>query len=383
MKFFEDVTAQHVKTGYRVCGDHFLCIKTIEGTVAILCDGIGSGIYANIAATTCASRLAEHYRNGVPLRTATGMVAEAMHKARSEQFPFSAFVVAAILNDGHFDVYSYEAPDAIILRRGFAHVLQPTFFAAGLEAVGEVSGSLEIGDSLILTSDGVTQAGMGRGRALGIGSHEVAFFINRLLSEGKDATCLPEEITAYCAGLSAGRYEDDTSCALLHCRPALELSLFSGPPTSKVKDRECVNDFMSSPGGKIVCGSTTIDILSRELGVKATKKQPPIASYAIPPEYSLEGITLATEGALMLNQVFNILGEKLDDDDVDESSVILRFNKLLTDADVVHFFIGDAVNEAHQALIFKQMGIMPRSRVLELMQNRLRRMGKLVTERRY
>ena len=384
MKFFEAVTSQHIKSGYKVCGDHFLCIKTIEGTVAILCDGVGSGIYANIAATCAVHRFAEHFNHGVSIRLAAEMVAESMHKARSQQFPFAAFVVATILNDGSFEVYNYEAPAALLLSRGFAHLLQPTFFAAGFEAVGEVTGTLEIGDSLILSSDGVTQAGMGRGRGLGVGSEGVARFANRQLSEGCEVVDLPQRITSYCAELSAGKFEDDTTCSLLLCRPAVELNIFSGPPSTKSKDKECVNDFLSSPGEKIVCGSTTIDILAREMGREVQKIQPSTASYASPPEYAIEGVAMATEGAIMLNQVFNILGEtRDDDDDGDDKGVVSRFCELLSNADVIHFYIGEAVNEAHQALIFKQMGLMPRRRVIELMQNRLRKMGKLVTERRY
>ena len=387
MKFFEDKTAQYNKQGHYVCGDYYLCIKSIEGTVYILCDGVGSGTYANIAAINCASRLREHLRGGVPMRNAASMVAAAMHRARTESFPFAAFSIASILNDGSFDIFSYEAPEALLVRSGFAHVLQPTFFAAGLEAVGETSGTLEIGDSLILCSDGITQAGMGHGRGFGIGSAGVASFVTRNLAEGKATFSLPEAIAAYCADLSAGRHEDDTTLALLHCRPAVEVSCFTGPPSSKAKDQECVREFMAHPGEKIVCGSTTIDILSRELNLPVRKVQPVVASFASPPEYEIEGISLTTEGAIMLNQVYNILGEEPEEAEEEEGEqedgVVARFCNMLTSADVIHFFVGGAVNEAHQALIFKQMGIMPRHRVLDNIMKKLQGMGKLVTERSY
>lgn len=83
MKFFEDAVLQARKRGHLVCGDHYLCRRTPEATVLILCDGVGSGVYANVAAVTCASRLYALLEEGCSLRAACSMVAESMHRART------------------------------------------------------------------------------------------------------------------------------------------------------------------------------------------------------------------------------------------------------------------------------------------------------------
>ena len=388
MKFFDAITSQHLKVGHNVCGDYYVCDKQIDGTLYIVCDGIGSGVYANIAAISCASRLREHVRSGVSLRVAVEMTAASMHRARSERIPFAAFSAAFIHVDGSFDVYTYEAPEAILINKGYIRIMKPTFFSAGYEVVGEASGVLDLGDSLILSTDGITQAGMGHGLNFGIGIEEVAKFVRRHLSSGQPLEELPFRLTEMCAAVSAGQYEDDTTSALIVCRSAAEITVLTGPPLQKMRDRDCIRDFMAMPGAKIVIGSTTIDILSRETGREATLKHMS-TSFSSPPEYAVEGIDLATEGAVMLNQVYNILGEEYEDDneegesgDIDKG-VVERFCAMLLAADVIHFFIGDSINEAHSTRIFKQMGILPRKQVVTGIISKLRRMGKLVTEKSY
>ena len=104
MKFFEDTVSQRNKYNQSVCGDAVLCDRTVESTVFVLCDGIGSGVYANIAAITCANRLMELARSGISMRSVCELVAESMHRAREEQIPFAAFTAVKVLKDGQFTV---------------------------------------------------------------------------------------------------------------------------------------------------------------------------------------------------------------------------------------------------------------------------------------
>jgi hypothetical protein len=336
-------------------------------------------VYANIAAISCASRVQELLHMGVSLRVAAEMVAASMHKARQAEIPFSAFSAAMVLNDGRFSVYTYESPEPICIRNGWAQVLKATFYTAGYEVVGEASGVLEIGDSLLLSSDGVTQAGLGHGHGFGIGAQGVAGFINKQALDAVDIHELPEKILAYCASVSGGRYEDDTTLAALHSREASQLSILTGPPSLPSKDAVYVSDFMAMPGKKVICGSTTTEIVGRELGRAVTLLQAG-ASFGSPPEYFVEGVDLTTEGAIMLNQVYNILDEPVESF---QGGIVERVCAMLAAADVVHFFMGGGTNTAHASLLFKQIGIMPRKKTLRLIMEKLQSMGKLVTERQY
>ena len=96
MKYFASLIRQYSKEGERVCGDCVRCLRTGSATYMVLCDGIGSGIYANIAAITCAERLCQLFRSGRGFRSACATVADSMHRAHSENIPYSAFTAVKI-----------------------------------------------------------------------------------------------------------------------------------------------------------------------------------------------------------------------------------------------------------------------------------------------
>ncbi len=375
MKFFEDNVRQSIKTGKIVCGDSFLSDRTFDYTEFILCDGIGSGVYANIAAISCASRLSELIKSGLSQGHACEMVADSMHRARQEDIPFSAFSAARILHDGQFAVYSYEAPEPILIRDGVATVLKPRFYTAGYEVIGEASGTLNVGDSLILCSDGVTQAGLGHGYTFGIGSEGIAEYLNYCFSQGIPLSDIPDKILEMTERISGGRHEDDTTVAVLNCRTAREITILSGPPAIKSKDRAFVERFMASSGKHAVCGSTTSEVLARELGREIRLKSPG-TSFGSPPEYQMDGMDMITEGAVILNQINNILDEN--PEHFVHKSPAERLCAMLMETDVVTFIIGRSVNDAHNELVFKQLGILPRETTIRLIIGKLKDMGKLV-----
>jgi hypothetical protein len=380
LKFFEDIVGQALKRGKIVCGDSTLCERTIDFTEFVLCDGIGSGVYANIAAISCASRLIELFKSGVSQGAACEMVADSMHRARQEDIPFSAFSAARILHDGQFTVCSYEAPEPIFIRDGTASVLKPRFYTAGYEVIGESSGTLGVGDSLVLCSDGATQAGLGHGYTFGIEADGLADYINRCLSRGVTLRELPEKILEMTEQISAGRHEDDTTVAILNCREAHEITMLSGPPSAKAKDRPFVERFMTSTGTRVVCGSTTAEILARELKRDIHLKSAG-TSFGSPPEYMMDGVDMITEGAVILNQIYNILGEN--PDHFAFGSPVERLCALLLKADVITLMVGRSVNDAHTDLVFKQLGIRPRDATIRLISQKLKEMGKLVVEEYY
>jgi hypothetical protein len=74
------------------------------------------------------------------------------------------------------------------------------------------------------------------------------------------------------------------------------LVVLTGPPALRSKDREIVDKFMGTPGLHVVAGSTTADIVARELG-REVKLVNQGMSFGSPPEYKIEGIDLVTERA--------------------------------------------------------------------------------------
>jgi len=380
MNFFDDLLHQHNKKGYSVCGDHCICERTPAGTIYVLCDGIGSGVYANISAIFSANHILELIRGGMSPRITCETVAASMHRAHSEDMQFAAFSVAYIQPDGQFTIYSYEAPSPVLLQNNHATLPTQRFYTAGFEIISEVDGILTEGDAILLFSDGVSQAGLGHGYGMGIGSDGVVNFINRNYDPDDGIVELPKQIMAMCQQVSAGNYEDDTTLALIYCRQAKELTLLTGPPSKQSLDHVYATDFMEMPGQKVICGSTTTDILARELQLQVVTLSMG-NSFGQPPEYEIAGIDLVTEGAITLNQVYNILDEPAER--LIGNSLVERLCLMIKSADVIHLMIGNAANVAHDDLIFKQIGVHIRKSTIQQIANTLKKHGKLIIEHFY
>lgn len=377
MLYFESMIHQAIKHNQIVCGDTTVELRNQEGSYFAIFDGIGSGIYANIAATEAANRWLGMVEQGLSFSESCEIIAASMNKARTDESPFAAFIAVKVAPGGHAIIYNYEAPKPVVYRNRLMQVLEPHYYTTGYEIVGESHTHLEVGDELLIFSDGVAQAGLGMGYHMGWGEKAVSDFF--LIHEQLPRKELLQKISDHCKKISGDEHADDTTLMLIRCRPAKHLSLFTGPPSSKEKDDQYAADFLKAKGDKIICGSTSTDILSRELK-REVKLLEQGMGYHSPPEYAMEGATMVTEGALVLNQVTNILdaGEELGQGTSPE-----RLAKLILRADVIYFYIGNARNDAHQSLIFRQLGIRPRGEILKLLTEKLTAMGKLLRWKYY
>ena len=375
-KYIEVASSQAAKKPGGICGDFIITDRTSEATTTIVADGIGTGIKARVAAVMCASRLMELIRVGFTLREACHKIVDTMHAARTTNIPFSAFSVCRVLVSGHATVMSYEIPSPILVNNRLAAYLpKQRVFAMGLEMVGEVNCMLEYGDGIIMVSDGVSQAGLGQQYRMGWGVQGACDFINGLLVQGTQMKDIPRKIVANVREISGSTYGDDTTCSLLLCREAQVLNILTGPPARKIDDARVVREFMEMKGTKIVCGSSTAEIVARNLGVPIDIKNVSNA-YHKPPSYDIKGVDYATEGAITLNQVYNILGEAPEKLEPDSSvSDLYRFFHA---SDTINFLVGTAANPGHEHIVFRQMGVYPRDFIVRLLAERLKSMGKLV-----
>ncbi len=380
MKFFEDTVLQARKRRHLVCGDFYLCSRSPSGTVAILCDGVGSGVYANVAAITCGNRLMEMVRGGRSLRSACGQVAESMNRARTEDSPFAAFVAMRILPGGQFTCYAYENPGPIFIRGDSATAIKQQMIALKYEMIAESTGMLEDGDSVLLCSDGITHAGLGGGFATGWGTEGVVGEINAYLRRDGLRQKLLTRVLHTAFMISGKAYWDDTSLAMITCRPAQELCLLTGPPSSRQDDKRILSMFDQMPGKKVICGSTTTDIAARMLG-RPAKMVTKDVSLDSPPEYQMQGIDLVTEGAVTLNQAMNLL--EADVDLTVGDSPVFRLCRMLVAADAITLIVGGGYNkEQSEDSLLRQLGVKPRQRIVERLAEHLNERGKLVSVRK-
>ena len=114
-----------------------------------------------------------------------------------------------------------------------------------------------------------------------------------------------------------------------------------------------MNLFFAKEGAKIVCGGTTGNLAASYLG----KKLIPSLSYPdpeVPPISTLEGVDLATEGVVTLSRVLTYARDFLGSASLapnwavgkDGASLIAK--ELFENATDIHFFVGLAINPAHQ-----------------------------------
>jgi len=367
-------TAQSSKKPDTPCGDLVDCDRTAAATTLVCADGIGSGIRARIAAQMCVGRLLELLRLGFSLRKAFSAVVHTMEQNRDPSRPFAAFSVARVLNDGMATVLSYEAPVAILASRHHAAALMTRAVELGGAFALESDCCLEPGDGLLLTSDGITQAGLGRGMPNGWQTEGVVRYVNHCLTEGRAMKVIPQEVLRAARRLwTVGG--DDCTAVMALCRRGQIVNLLTGPPAHRSQDVAMVRRFMKAEGLKIVCGGTTAEIVARVLGTRMTVEQSP-QSMVAPPRYEIEGIDLVTEGAVTLNQVYNLLNEDIRD--LTEDSGVTELCALLQIADRVNIQMGAARSLAAGDISFRQRGILTREAIVPLIADRLRAAGKLV-----
>lgn len=366
--------AQSSKRPGLPCGDVVRTDRTPAATTLVCADGIGSGIRAHIAAEMCASRLIELLDLGHSLRKAFAALVRTMEQSRDPTKPFAAFSVARVLNDGSASILAYEAPAAVLLSRRHAAALNTTPVELGGALATEAHCYLEAGDGLMLMSDGITQAGLGCGSPAGWQTEGVLRFVNDRLSDGTPPKELPLLIRreANRMWIAGG---DDCTVAMALCRRGQVVNVLTGPPGDRDKDVAVVRRFMKMDGLKIVCGGSTAGMIARVLGEQVSVEQEP-KSLVAPPRYEVPGIDLVTEGAVTLNQVYNIFDEDLKN--LKEDSGVTELCALLQIADRVNILQGSAVNRAAGDISFRQRGILTRDRIVPLLAQRLREAGKLV-----
>jgi hypothetical protein len=371
--YIEMNAAQAKKNNHEVCGDYYLSFRDGRNTYIVLCDGIGSGTKAYISAVMCANRIIELMKSHIDLKVIGHKIASFMKRARNEDdFPFAAFSAVSFANDGRFRSISYENPEPLLAEYTTVSNLEHIYSTDSGEVLGICTGRLDVGDSLFLMSDGVTQAGLGRIGSMGWTSDGFKMYANNVLQQNKTVSYLLDDTLETVKELCGGSHKDDVTLISLTARKANILNILTGPPKDKKDDEKYVNDFLKLNGKKVICGSTTSEIFSRITG-REIAATPISSSFADPPKYIVDGIDLVTEGAATLNQAYNILD--LDVEEYDELTAVTELCILIKEADTINIMIGDAQNISHKGLTFKQIGLLPRRTIVGLIVKKLNEMG--------
>ena len=379
--FFLEVDHHQIcKHGYYACGDSFYSIKTENGIICVLADGLGSGIKASVLSTLTTTMAAEFMLSNIDIKRAAEIILETLPVCSYRQIGYSTFTIIEARYDGHIRVIEHDNPPFALLRDGKCISVEKqeipikTFRKSHLY-YSELD--LQPGDRVVYYSDGVTQSGMGLPHLpLGWLERGVESYLEKLLGENPaiSATEISRRVANKAREYDGNKAADDISCAALYLRNPRRTLLVTGPPYKKEHDStlaEIVNTF---PGRKIVCGGTTAAILSRELmrPIKVNLKEINSTS-EIPPTAQMEGFDLVCEGTITLSRCLRALQEGDNPEQMPDNAV-KRLMTILQDSDIIECVVGTKINEAHQD------PALPKD--LEIRRNLMRQFCK-VLEKRY
>ena len=369
---FDLKVSQSSKRNNKVCGDVVEFTKTKKANTYIIADGLGSGIQANIAAKMCTARIKTLLESGFTVREAFQSVVKTMEEAKEKDTPYAVFTIARILNDGVATILSYEMPPPILISNKLASILPQRKYYLNNSLIGEVNCYIKLNEALLIVSDGITQAGLGKGLTEGWEIKGVERFLNNNSFSFDE---IPDRIKDQAVNYWQGRAEDDLTVSLISARKGKIINLLTGPPANKENDKYVIDRFLAKPGLKIICGASTAKIAAREMN-KDLVMEENYSSNITPINYEIEGISLVTEGVITLNQVYNIWDE--DDSQLDKDSPVTVLYSLLNVADRVNLFVGKSKNPASDDISFRQMGILRRDKIIPLLAEKLEKDGKLV-----
>jgi hypothetical protein len=347
---------QKSHTGERICGDVFLSRKVKEEnrTIAVLSDGMGHGVKANLLATLTATMTLNFTVEHKDVHKIAEIIMNTLPVCSERKISYSTFTIIDIEDSGQTTIINYDNPECIIIRDG--KLFSPHWHTITLDS--EINKDKEIKactfraqkeDRMVMLTDGITQSGLGKGKyLLGYGIENTRELIITKVNEKEDisATKLATFIVNKANANDDYQSKDDISCVVVYLREPRKLLLCSGPPFDKKNDEYLVNKVVGFKGKKILSGGTTVDIVARELNLPVEDTLE-FNDPDLPPVSHIDGIDLATEGILTLSKVNNIL-EKFSERTELGKGPADEIIKLLFESDEIQLCIGTAVNVAHQ-----------------------------------
>lgn len=181
---------------------------------------------------------------------------------------------------------------------------------------------------------------------------DIISFMEAMSLCGYTAKNLSTLLVEECNKLYGGEPGDDATSCVVRVRKRVPMNMLFGPPSNRDDGDRMMSLFFAKEGKHIICGGTTSSIAAKWLN------KPLRASLDftgdIPPIAYLEGVDLVTEGVITVNRVVeyakDYTGENKRYEEwsngKDGASLISRL--LFEEATDINFYVGKAINPAHQ-----------------------------------
>ncbi|NTV88975.1 MAG: SpoIIE family protein phosphatase [Clostridiales bacterium] len=356
MKLFVDIGFESInKHGEELCGDKIEIIRNENSMVAVLADGLGSGVKANILSTLTSKIIGTILANGLEIEEAVETIAHTLPVCSTRGMAYSTFSILQIFNNGQGYLVEFDNPAVFRFKKGKSVKLQPESREIGGKTIMESRFPVDYEDMFVMASDGVIHAGIGRTMNLGWQWENVNEYIQRTCRNEMSCKKVAKLLISAVDSLYGGEPGDDATVVAVKIRKPINLSVMVGPPVDSSEDSLVVGKLMSMEGKKAVCGGTTSQIVAKTLG-RELKVDFDYVNPGIPPVAELEGIDLVTEGVLTLKKTLELLNSCISSESTMRDFLNLnrkdgasRLAKLLLENSTnIYFIVGRSINPAHQ-----------------------------------
>lgn len=342
-----------IKHGEQLCGDHVEFRVDDHASICVLADGLGSGVKANILATLTSQILATMSVGGMPIEECVDTIVRTLPECSVRHVNYSTFTIVKIRDQKYVELTRFDNPHTVVLRDGKNFEFRYYTRMIGDKKIYFSSFEAQENDVIAVMSDGAIFAGLGGEYPFGWGRERIIEFMEDHYSPKLTAKGVATLLARECNRLYEGRPGDDTSFAVMRIARRKRVNLMIGPPSSEKLDDSMVRSFFGSEGMHIVCGGSTSRIAARHLGVEVEASLD-YGESELPPLYRIQGVDLTTEGVVTISKVLDYAHEYLEGEQLvpewklsnDGASLIA--NALFEYASDVDFFVGCAINPAHQ-----------------------------------
>mgnify|MGYP002581884651 FL=1 len=340
--------------GEQLCGDHVDVVEQGEGsTVLVLADGLGSGVKASILSTLTSKIISTMMAEGLKLEECVSTIAATLPICSVRGVAYSTFTIIHIVDNAVARLIQYDNPRVILLRGGERYDYPVTERTIDGKRILQSEIRLQEDDVFVAMSDGCPHAGVGTAYNFGWKWEDIADYMSQIVHVGYTAKTLATMLIEECDRLYGGHPGDDATACVVRIRRRVPVELLFGPPRDRDDCDRMMSLFFSKEGKHIVCGGTTSSIAAKYLG-KPLKASLHFEVSDVPPTAELEGVDLVTEGVITMNKVIEYAKDALGKNELyeqwgfqrDGASMICRL--LFEEATDINFFVGRAVNPAHQ-----------------------------------
>lgn len=340
--------------GEELCGDHVDIIEQNDNsTVIVLADGLGSGVKASILSTLTSKIISTMMAAGLPLEECVSTIAATLPVCSVRGVAYSTFTIMHIKDNETAEIIQYDNPHVILIRDNVSCDYPKTEMNIDGKRIYKSTVKLCENDIFIAMSDGCPHAGIGTAFNFGWKQEDIAAFMETISHCGYTAKTLSTILVDECNKLYGNRPGDDATACIVKIRKREPMNMLFGPPSNRSDCDRMMSLFFSKEGKHIICGGTTSSIAAKYLG-KTLKPSLNFERSDIPPIAEIDGVDLVTEGVITVNRVLEYAKDYLDKNESyeqwnfkrDGASLISRL--LFEEATDINFYVGRAINPAHQ-----------------------------------